>query len=150
MAVNDQEITDRFAIYNADCIEIMQKMRDACIHLSTYSPPFGGLFQYSSSDRDLSNCLDYDKFFEHYAFVVEQIHRLTLPGRMTAVHCMDVPSGNTGTDFLIDFPGDIIRLHKKHAFEFIARYASSNASVRSRQATTSALDGISSTLNGKA
>jgi DNA modification methylase len=101
----------------------MQKMPAEKIHLSVYSPPFGGLFQYSSSDRDLSNCLDYDKFFEHYAFVVRELARLTLPGRMTAVHCMDVPSGNTGTDYLVDFPGDIIRLHQKEGWNFVARYA---------------------------
>jgi DNA modification methylase len=67
--------------------------------------------------------LDYGKFFEHYAFVVKEISRLTMPGRITAVHCMDVPSGNCGIDHLVDFPGDIIRLHEKHKFEFIGRYA---------------------------
>ena len=123
MAVIDQEITSRYAIYNSDCIEVMSKMRAESVHLSIYSPPFGGLFCYSSSDRDLSNCGNYEQFFGHYAFVVKEVFRLTRPGRMTAVHCMDVPSGNTGTDYLIDFPGDIIRLHEKNGFNFIARYA---------------------------
>lgn len=123
MAVLDQCITERFAIYNGDCIEVMAAMPDACLHLSIYSPPFGGLYNYSSSDRDLSNCADYEQFFEHYAFVVAELARLTLPGRMTAVHCMDVPSGNSGTDYLIDFPGDIIKLHEKNGWHFIARYA---------------------------
>lgn len=123
MGVIEQNITDRYAIYNSDCVEVMQRFKPECVHLSVYSPPFGGLFCYSSSERDLSNCRDYDEFFEHYEFVVREVSRLTLPGRMTAVHCMDVPSGNTGTDYLIDFPGDIIRLHKKHDFNFIARYA---------------------------
>ena len=123
MAVIEQSITDRYAIYNADCIDVMGKLPDASVHLSIYSPPFGGLYHYSSSDRDLSNCRDYTQFFEHYAFVVREIARLTHPGRMTAVHCMDVPSGNSGTDFLVDFPGDIIRLHEKEGFRYIARYA---------------------------
>ena len=123
MAVIDQELTSKYAIYNGDCIEVMQAIPDNTIHLSLYSPPFGGLFCYSSSDRDLSNCSDYDGFFDHYAFVVRELARITMPGRMTAVHCMDVPSGNTGKDFLIDFPGDIIRLHKKEGWNFIARYA---------------------------
>jgi DNA modification methylase len=127
MAVIEQKITNRYAIYNGDCIPVMGTLRDASVHLSIYSPPFatsgGGLYSYSSSDFDLSNCTSYDQFFEHYGFVVREIARLTLPGRMTAVHCMDVPSGNTGTDYLIDFPGDIIRLHEKHDFRFIARYA---------------------------
>lgn len=123
MAVLGQQITDHYALYNGDCIETMAGMPANSVHLSTYSPPFGGLYHYSSSDRDLSNCRDYEQFFEHYAFVVREIARLTLPGRMTAVHCMDVPSGNSGTDYLIDFPGDIIRLHDKEGFKFIARYA---------------------------
>lgn len=123
MAVHDQEITEKYAIYNSDCIETMQKLPKESVHLSVYSPPFGGLYHYSSNDRDLSNCRDYDHFFEHYEYVVREIARLTMPGRMTAVHCMDVPSGNSGTDFLIDFPGDIIRLHDKLGFKFIARYA---------------------------
>jgi DNA modification methylase len=123
MAVNDQTVTDRYAIYNGDCCEVMAKMPDAGIHLSIYSPPFGGLYHYSSSERDLSNCRDYKQFFEHYAFVVRELARLTMPGRMTAVHCMDVPSGNSGTDFLVDFPGDIIRLHEREGWNYIARYA---------------------------
>lgn len=123
MAVITQNITDRYAIYNGDCIDVMATLKDNSIHLSIYSPPFGGLYHYSSSERDLSNCKDYSEFFEHYAYVVKEIFRLTMPGRMTAVHCMDVPSGNSGTDYLIDFPGDIIRLHEKEGFRYIARYA---------------------------
>lgn len=123
MAVIEQKITDTYGIYNSDCMEVMQAMPDASLHLSIYSPPFGGLYHYSSSERDLSNCRDYEQFFEHYAFVVSELARLTMTGRMTAVHSMDVPSGNSGTDHLIDFPGDIIRLHEKHGFRYIARYA---------------------------
>lgn len=123
MAVADQDTSDRHAIYNADCMDVMRDLPDGCIHLSVYSPPFGGLYHYSSSERDLSNCDDYGQFFEQYAFIVREIARITMPGRMTAVHCMDVPSGNTGCDSLIDFPGDIIRLHEREGFRFIARYA---------------------------
>ena len=123
MAVEEQAITEQYAIYLADCIEAMQALPDHAVHLSVYSPPFGGLYHYSSSERDLSNCDDYDKFFEHYEFVVREIERLTLPGRMTAVHCMDVPTGNSGCDALIDFPGDIIRLHERIGWRYIARYS---------------------------
>ncbi len=123
MAVIAQTITDRYAVYNGDCIDVMQSLPDKSIHLSVYSPPFGGLYHYSSDDRDLSNCTDYDRFFDHYAFVVREIERLTMPGRLTGVHCMDVPTGNTGCDALTDFPGDIIRLHEKHGFKYVARYA---------------------------
>lgn len=123
MAVNDLLLTENYALYNGDCVEVMQSMPDECIDLSVYSPPFGGLYHYSSNDRDLSNCKDYGEFFDHYAFVVRELARITKPGRMTAVHCMDVPSGNSGTDYLIDFPGDIIRLHEREGFRYIARYA---------------------------
>ena len=122
MSVKDQVITKTYAIYNADCIEVMGTLPAASVHLSIYSPPFCGLYHYSSSERDLSNCRDYPEFFEQYEFVVREIFRLTMPGRMTAVHCMDVPSGNTGTDHLMDFPGDIIRLHEKIGFQYAARY----------------------------
>jgi len=124
MAVLDQKIGDQFAIYNGDCIEVMAKLPDASMHLSIYSPPFGGLYHYSSDDRDLSNCKGYDEFFEHYTFVVRELARITMPGRMTAVHCMDVPSSNTGKgDALIDFPGDIIRLHEREGWRYVARYS---------------------------
>lgn len=124
MAVVDQKVTDRFAIYNGDCIEVMESMAKQSVHLSIYSPPFCGLYNYSSSDRDLSNCRSYKEFFRHYEFVVREIERITLPGRITAVHCMDVPAGgaNLGGG-LVDFPGDIIRLHEKVGFRYIARHA---------------------------
>ncbi|HPC84825.1 MAG TPA: DNA methyltransferase [Thermoanaerobaculaceae bacterium] len=123
MGVISQEITDRYAVYNGDCIEVMPTLSAGSVHLSIYSPPFAGLYHYSSSERDLSNCRDYAEFFAHYEFVVRALHRLTMPGRMTAVHCMDVPASNTGKgDSLMDFPGDIIRLHDRLGWKYVARY----------------------------
>ena len=122
MAVIDQVITDKFAIYNGDCIEVMQGIPDNSIHLSVYSPPFAGLYHYSSDERDLSNNDDYPSFMEHYGFVVRELQRITLPGRMTCVHCMDVPRSNSGTDSYIDFPGDIIRLHEENGWLFAGRH----------------------------
>jgi hypothetical protein len=121
--VTDQLLTDRFAIYNGDCLEVMPAIPDDSVHLSVYSPPFGGLYHYSSSERDLSNARGYDEFFDHYGYVVDELARITMRGRMTAVHCMDVPTGNSGKDALTDFPGDIIRLHGRYGFEYIARYS---------------------------
>ena len=123
MAVNDQRITNKYAIYQADCVEGMQSLRDGSVHFSVYSPPFGGLYHYSSNDRDLSNCQDYDEFFKHYAYVVRELARVTMPGRMSAVHCMDVPRSNSGTDSYIDFPGDIIRLHEAEGWKYAGRHA---------------------------
>ena len=124
MAVAEQIITDNYALYLGDCCEVMIRLPNNSIHLSIYSPPFAGLYHYSSSEKDLSNSRDYQEFFEHYEFVVKELYRVTMPGRMTGVHCMDVPSGNNGrSDYLIDFPGDIIRLHEVNGFKYIARYS---------------------------
>jgi len=120
--VIDQKITKSSALYNGDCNEVMETFDDESVHLSVYSPPFGGLYHYSSDPRDLSNSYDYDAFFDHYDYTVSQIARITKPGRITAVHCMDVPSGNSGKDHYTDFPGDIIRLHEDHGFNMIARH----------------------------
>lgn len=133
MAIKEQHVGDRFALYNGDCIEVMRDMPANSLGMSIYSPPFCGLYNYSSSERDLSNCRDYAEFFTHYGFVVSELARLTKPGRVSAVHCMDVAGTgngetarmgvacNVGTG-LIDFPGDIIRLHEKHGFQYCARY----------------------------
>lgn len=122
MAVIESKFTDRYALYNGDSIDVMSDMPSSSLHLSIYSPPFatetgGALYHYSSSERDLSNARTYKEFFDHYKFVVKEIARLTMPGRMTCVHCMDVPSGNSGCDYYTDFPGDIIKLHEKCGFK---------------------------------
>jgi DNA modification methylase len=121
MTIKSQAVADQYAIYNGDCVEVMRGIPDGAVHLSIYSPPFGGLYHYSSDERDLSNCDDYDQFFDHYAFVVRELARITMPGRNTCVHAMDVPRSNSGTDSYIDFPGDIIRLHEREGWRFTGR-----------------------------
>lgn len=121
MGVIEQEITERYALYCGDCIEAMAALPSESVHFSVYSPPFHDLYQYSSSENDLGNCKTYNEFLAHYEFVVAEIERLTLPGRLTAVHCTDIAKG--GAKGLRDFPGDIIRLHEQHGFVFHARYA---------------------------
>jgi len=126
MAVSEQVITDEYAIYNGDCCEVLQSIPDESVHLSIYSPPFaadgaGCLYHYSSSERDLSNCRSHTEFFDHYAFVVGEIHRVTMPGRLSAVHCMDIPR-KTSPGGLIDFPGEIIRLHESLGWRFWCRH----------------------------
>lgn len=120
--VIDQVTTDKYSLVCGDCIEGMDSLPDKSIHLSVYSPPFCGLYQYSSHERDLSNCDSYEQFFEHYEYVVTNIARITMPGRITAVHCMDTPNSNSGRDSYTDFPGDIIRLHEKHGFQYMGRH----------------------------
>ena len=122
MAAFDQLITDTYAIYHGDCIEVMKTLPDESVHLSIYSPPFAGLYQYSSDPADMSNCKDYDEFMEHYSYVVKELYRLTLPGRMSAVHCQDIPILRPNDHHLSDFPGDVIRLHARLGWKYVARY----------------------------
>lgn len=110
------KITENYAIYQGDCIETMPNLPDNSIDFSVYSPPFANLYTYSGSDRDLGNCVDNDEFFEHYKYVVEEVYRVLKPGRLVAVHCMDLPyTTNKG---IYDFSGDIIRLHEKIGFKY--------------------------------
>lgn len=120
MAVIDQIITPDYALYNGDCCEVVAGLPSASIDLSVYSPPFCGLYNYSSDDRDMSNSLTYDAFYDHYEFLVREIARVTKPGRMTAVHCMDIPNPGQKRGYH-DLPGQIIRLHEKHGFYFFGR-----------------------------
>lgn len=126
MAVLDQVTTDRYAIYNGDSAEVLQSLPDLSVGHCIYSPPFatengGCLYNYSSSVRDLSNARTYEEFFEHYEFICEQIARVLLPGRIVAVHCMDVPKQGSNICGYSDFPGKIIKLHEKLGFDYLPR-----------------------------
>lgn len=110
-----QIITDQYAIYNADCMEVLPTMPDKSVDLSVYSPPFAGLYNYSSDPRDMSNCKDKEEFLKNYEYLVEQIARITKPGRITAVHCTDV---HDNACYLWDFPSEIIKIHAEHGFHY--------------------------------
>jgi DNA modification methylase len=111
--VKDQLVTDRFAIYNSDCMYVLPSLEDKSIDLSVYSPPFAGLYNYSSSDNDFSNCESKEQFLQQYDFLIAQIARITKPGRISAVHVTDI-IGKDGD--MWDFPGEVKKLHKKHGF----------------------------------
>lgn len=115
MNVKDQIITKDYAIYNSDCMEVLPTLPDESIDLSIYSPPFAGLYNYSSSERDFSNCENKEQFLEQYEFLVAEIARVTKPGRITAVHCTDVFDNSCR---LWDFPHEIIRIHEKYGFQY--------------------------------
>jgi hypothetical protein len=130
----ESKITGEYALYNSDCITFMESMPPDKVGMSIYSPPFAGLFTYSSDPRDMSNCGSYQEFFQHYKFTVKELFRITMPGRISAVHCMDVPGKGNGATAkmgvganvgsgLIDFPGDIIRLHEECGFAYCGRRA---------------------------
>lgn len=121
--VIDQLHKPNYSIYCGDCVEVMADMPDNSIDFSIYSPPFRGLYNYSSSERDMSNCRNKEEFFEHYRFMVTQMARILKAGRLCYVHCMDIPKAgaNVGGG-LDDFPGDIVRLHEELGFAYAARY----------------------------
>lgn len=118
--VNDQVITENYAVYNGDSCLVLPTLPDESIHLSVYSPPFAGLYQYSSADNDLSNCASYEQFMEHYRFIVSEKYRITMKGRLSVVHVTDVPAHKNG--LLTDFPGDVIRLHKEEGWGYAGRF----------------------------
>ena len=111
----NQVITDKYAIYNSDCMYILPTLPKESIDLSVYSPPFAGLYNYSSSENDFSNCETKEQFLEQYEFLVKEISRVTKPGRITAVHCADVFDNKS---YLWDFPHEIIRIHEKHGLHY--------------------------------
>lgn len=126
MAIIEKLLTDHYALYNGDSCEVLPILPDESIGMVLYSPPFatesgGALYNYSSSPRDLSNAQTYAEFFEHYEFIVAEVARVLMPGRICAVHCMDVPKAGANVAGHTDFPGDIIRLHAKHGFEYLPR-----------------------------
>ncbi len=117
MNVKEQHHTDNYSIYNGDCVEVLNQLPDNSVDLSIYSPPFAGLYIYSSDKRDMSNNESIEDFLFHYEFLVEQISRVLKPGRIVAVHCSDVITQTTKHN-LYDLPHDIIGLHKKHGFTY--------------------------------
>jgi len=118
VAVIDQCINDKFAIYNADCMEVLPTLPSESVGVSVYSPPFPELYQYSNDPRDMSNCTKYEEGIDQYRFVVEQVARLTKRGRLTCVHAMELKRGSY---FNRDFPGDIVRVHEEFGFNYICR-----------------------------
>lgn len=113
--VKDQLITDRYAIYNSDCMEVMKDLPNASIDLSIYSPPFAGLYNYSSDHRDFSNCDTKEQFLQQYDFLVSEIARVTKPGRISAVHVTDI---HDNACYLWDFPHEVIRIHAKYGMHY--------------------------------
>lgn len=114
--VKDQHHTQDYSIFNSDCMYVLPELGTESIDFSVYSPPFAGLYNYSSSENDFSNCETREQFLEQYEFLIQEISRLTKPGRITAVHCTDIISGSQ--QYLWDFPHEIIRLHEKHGFHY--------------------------------
>jgi len=113
-----QTITENYAIYNSDCMEVLPIIPDSSIDLSVYSPPFAGLYNYSSSHRDFSNCDSKEGFINQYEYLIKEMSRVTKPGRINAVHVTEVVYNN-GDSW--DFPHEVIKLHQNNGFKYKGR-----------------------------
>lgn len=120
MNVLNQKIHDRYAMYQGDCVETVQGLPDNSVHYSIFSPPFASLYTYSNSDRDMGNSRDNDEFQQHFLFLITQLYRVLMPGRLVSVHCMNLPAMKSRDGFIgvKDFRGDIIRAFTESGFIF--------------------------------
>lgn len=118
MPVVDQKITNEYAAYHADCMEVLPTLKAESVGVSVYSPPFPELYQYSNDPRDMTNCVSYAEAMDQYRFVVKEVARVTKPGRVSCVHSTDLKKGSV---FQRDFPGDIIRVHEEMGMNFFCR-----------------------------
>ncbi len=118
--VIEQVITDNFAAYNGDCIEVVKGLPDNSVDYSVFSPPFSSLYTYSNSARDMGNCRDNDEFYAHFKYLVADLYRVLRPGRLVSFHCMLLPASKTHDGFigLKDFRGDLIRMFQEAGFHF--------------------------------
>ena len=118
MKVLNQHIGDNFALYHGDCCEVIRSLPEDKMHFSIFSPPFRSLFTYSDSDRDMGNCKNDGDFDEHFQFLIPELYRITMPGRLIAIHCMDLPASLTHDGYMgfKDFSGDLIRIMQRSGF----------------------------------
>jgi DNA modification methylase len=112
MNVLNQEVNEKFSLYNGDSVEVLKGIPDNSIHYSIFSPPFASLYTYSNSDRDMGNSKTDDEFYEHFTFLVKELYRVTMPGRLLSFHCMNLPTSKVrdGVIGIKDFRGLLIRI----------------------------------------
>jgi DNA modification methylase len=116
--VIDQAVSERYALYNGDSAEILRSIPDSSVHYSIFSPPFASLYTYSNSERDLGNCRTTAEFYEQFKFIVDELFRVLIPGRLISFHCMDLPLSKErdGVIGLRDFRGELIKLFEDSGF----------------------------------
>jgi len=116
----DQTITEKWAIYNGDCVEVVKGLPDHSIGYSIFSPPFSSLYTYSNSPRDMGNCRNDADFFEHFGYLIDELRRVMMPGRDVSFHCMLLPTSKVrdGVIGLKDFRGDLIRAFQSRGFVY--------------------------------
>lgn len=115
-----QDINETHALYNGDCVEVMEQMPDGFVDLAVFSPPFANLYIYSDDLRDMGNNEDEDSFFSQLDYMTDQLYRVMRPGRIICVHCKQIAryKGMHGAAGWYDFRGDIIRHFESHGFQY--------------------------------
>jgi len=115
----DQVITDQYAIYQGDSCEIIRAIPGDSVGFGIHSPPFEGLYKFSNYDRDISNN-DGPDFWEHYTFLIQELLRVTMPGRICAVHVMQLPTSKIRHGYIgmRDFRGEVIRAYEDAGWIF--------------------------------
>ena len=118
MNVLNQVIKENYSLYNGDSCEIMTTIPDNSIHYSIFSPPFADLYVYSNSERDMGNCKSKSEFYEHFRFIVKELYRIMMNGRLVSFHCMNLPTSKQRDGFIgiTDFRGELIRLFEECGF----------------------------------
>ena len=118
MKVLNQVVNNNFALYHGDCVDVTKGIPDNSIHYTIFSPPFSSLYTYSNSDRDMGNSKNDEEFYKHFEFLVKELYRITIPGRLVSFHCMQIPlmKERDGVIGLKDFRGDLIRSFQKEGF----------------------------------
>lgn len=135
--VMQQASGQRWTLYNGDCCEVIRGLPDASIDLGIHSPPFSNLYIYSDSEADMGNSTDDDQFFEHYEYLIPELYRVTVPGRLCVIHCKDLPkyANRDDTAGLKDFPGEIIRRFERHGWSYHSRVTIWKCPVIERERT---------------
>jgi DNA modification methylase len=120
MNVKDYKQGKNYIAYNADCIEVANSMDTNSVGFICYSPPFSSLYTYSNDERDMGNSANDDEFFKHFGFLIKEMYRILKPGRLMAVHCMNLPSSKQNDGFIgiKDFRGDLIRAFQANGFHY--------------------------------
>lgn len=118
IGVINQAMSDSYALYNGDSAEILQGIPSDSIHYSIFSPPFASLYTYSNSERDLGNCRTTEEFYEQFQYIVKELYRVIMPGRLLSFHCMDLPLSKErdGIIGIRDFRGELIKEFEKAGF----------------------------------
>lgn len=123
MNVIKQVIESNYALYNGDSVEVLKGVPSDSIHYTLFSPPFASLYTYSNSDRDMGNSKDDEEFWNHFKFLIDELYRVTIPGRLVSFHCMDIPAMKSRDGFIgiKDFSGDLIKAFQKAGFIYHSR-----------------------------